>query len=240
MAQIELKNIYKKFGADQNRMSFIEMMNPFAFLNWSIRKMQADVAVNPRIGAFSMENLNLTIPDGKVMVILGPSGCGKSTLLRIIAGLIRPDSGEIFYDGVNMETVPPGERRIGTPEDIYNSPHSLFVAEFLNLDGETPAINLLEGRVISQNLQGLLVGVRSQDIELCEKNTSAAFPGTIVDIRQIPLKSATVLGVKIGENELYVRLPLKQDVSRNDEMCLRFKKYHLFDKNSGLRVRSYE
>ena len=99
--------------------------------------------------------------------------------------------------------------QMGTPEDIYNSPHSLFVAEFLNLDGDTPAINLLEGRVISQNLKGLLVGVRSQDIELCEKNTSAAFPGTIVDIRQIPLKSATILGVKIGENELYVRLPLK-------------------------------
>ncbi len=59
------------------------------------------------------KNLDLTIPNGKTMVILGPSGCGKTTLLKIIAGLIPPDSGEVRYDNVDVKDVPPGERRIG-------------------------------------------------------------------------------------------------------------------------------
>ncbi len=68
---------------------------------------------------FSIQNLNLTIPNGKVMVILGPSGCGKTTILRLIAGLIKPDTGEVRYNGVDMAKVPPGERRIGMVFQSY-------------------------------------------------------------------------------------------------------------------------
>lgn len=39
--------------------------------------------------------MNLTIPEGKVTVILGPSGCGKTTLLNLISGVLKPDSGKI-------------------------------------------------------------------------------------------------------------------------------------------------
>lgn len=42
-----------------------------------------------------IENMNLTLPDGKFTVLLGPSGCGKTTLLRMIAG-IGPESSELF------------------------------------------------------------------------------------------------------------------------------------------------
>ena len=63
--------------------------------------------------AFSLQDVNLTIPEGKIMVVLGPSGCGKTTLLRLIAGLLQPDSGEVRYDGVDMSTGEPQERKIG-------------------------------------------------------------------------------------------------------------------------------
>jgi osmoprotectant transport system ATP-binding protein len=42
---------------------------------------------------------DLTIPVGKITVLLGPSGCGKSTLLRLILGLLRPDGGQVTFDG---------------------------------------------------------------------------------------------------------------------------------------------
>lgn len=46
-----------------------------------------------------LDNINLEIATGETMVIIGPSGSGKSTLLRLIVGLLRPTSGEIWIDG---------------------------------------------------------------------------------------------------------------------------------------------
>ena len=59
-----------------------------------------------------IENLNLTIEDGKFTVLVGPSGCGKTTLLRMIAGIGPATSGEIFLDGKDICNVPPGKRGI--------------------------------------------------------------------------------------------------------------------------------
>lgn len=46
-----------------------------------------------------LENIDLEIPPGEIMVIIGPSGSGKSTLLRLMIGLLRPTSGEIWING---------------------------------------------------------------------------------------------------------------------------------------------
>ena len=46
--------------------------------------------------------MSLEIPAGKTTALLGPSGCGKSTLLRVVAGLIPPDQGQVFFDGVEL------------------------------------------------------------------------------------------------------------------------------------------
>jgi len=43
--------------------------------------------------------LDLVVPAAGTLVLIGPSGCGKSTLLRLMIGLIRPDQGEVFFDG---------------------------------------------------------------------------------------------------------------------------------------------
>lgn len=47
----------------------------------------------------TLKNLSLGLRNHEIVVILGPSGCGKSTLLHIIAGLIKPDQGQVFIDG---------------------------------------------------------------------------------------------------------------------------------------------
>jgi multiple sugar transport system ATP-binding protein len=60
----------------------------------------------------ALQDVNLKIPDGMFTTVLGPSGCGKTTLLRIVAGLERPDSGEIRIGGCIVSDVPPRERNI--------------------------------------------------------------------------------------------------------------------------------
>ncbi|WP_427156806.1 ABC transporter ATP-binding protein [Aliinostoc sp. HNIBRCY26] len=50
-----------------------------------------------------LDNVDLTIYRGEALGIIGPSGTGKSTILRVIAGLITPDEGEVYVQGVKRE-----------------------------------------------------------------------------------------------------------------------------------------
>jgi ABC-type Fe3+/spermidine/putrescine transport system ATPase subunit len=61
----------------------------------------------------ALENINLEVHDQEYFSLLGPSGCGKTTLLRLIAGLIEPDSGEIWIGNKRVDNVPPEDREIG-------------------------------------------------------------------------------------------------------------------------------
>jgi iron complex transport system ATP-binding protein len=49
-----------------------------------------------------IENMNLTIPKGKVSIIIGANGCGKSTLLKTISRIVKPKKGEIFINGKDI------------------------------------------------------------------------------------------------------------------------------------------
>ena len=62
---------------------------------------------------YALDNVSLTIHDQEYFSLLGPSGCGKTTLLRLIAGLIEPDSGEIYIGDRRVDKVPPEDRDIG-------------------------------------------------------------------------------------------------------------------------------
>ena len=61
-----------------------------------------------------MGPLDLAVPLGRTLVLIGPSGSGKSTLLRLMIGLIRPDQGQVFFDGTPF-----------TPENIRALRHRM-------------------------------------------------------------------------------------------------------------------
>ena len=46
-----------------------------------------------------LDNLNVSVPEGEFAAVVGPSGCGKSTLTRLVAGLMKPDQGEVWLHG---------------------------------------------------------------------------------------------------------------------------------------------
>lgn len=60
----------------------------------------------------ALDDFNLTIGEGELLVLVGPSGCGKTTALRLIAGLEQPTAGSISIDGKSMKGIAPKERDI--------------------------------------------------------------------------------------------------------------------------------
>jgi multiple sugar transport system ATP-binding protein len=77
--------------------------------------------LSKRFGDFNaVDEVDLSIRDGELLVLLGPSGCGKTTLLRMIAGLERPTSGEIAIGGERVDgDVPPRARGIAMVFQSY-------------------------------------------------------------------------------------------------------------------------
>ena len=66
-----------------------------------------------------LDHLNLSINDKEFLTLLGPSGCGKTTTLRAIGGFTTPTSGDVLFDGVRINDVPPYRRQINTVFQKY-------------------------------------------------------------------------------------------------------------------------
>ena len=66
-----------------------------------------------------LDNLSLEIRDKEFITLLGPSGCGKTTTLRVIGGFETPDAGDVFFDGVRINDLPPYQRQVNTVFQRY-------------------------------------------------------------------------------------------------------------------------
>ena len=333
----------------------------------------------------AIHDVTLRVPDGQTMVVLGPSGCGKTTLLKLIAGLLRPDSGDVLYNDVDVKDLAPGERRIGmvfqnyalyphivsrtnvlsyflfrkktpaldalarakfertselmgvelaylldrkpttlsggekqrvalgrcitrdasvflvdepfanldqalrekyrvnlkrllkqfkittvyvthdhheallladmlavmdrgrieqvgTPQEIYDAPKNTFVAGFLNINNGPPPISLIDGRRMpqGQTLAQMWVGVRPEDVEMSGEPRADGLPGTIGERISLPPRNTTFLAIRIGEHEVHAQTAGDDGHRTGDPVWLTFKRYHVFDKASGIRLRSHD
>jgi multiple sugar transport system ATP-binding protein len=347
-----------------------------------LRQVRKALGGGLKRSGFSIEGLDLQIPDGKVLAILGPSGCGKTTLLRLVAGLLPVDGGKILFDDVDMEEVPPAERKIGmvfqsyalypnrdsrdnvlsyflfrkkspgleaekeekyrrtaellgvdieklmdrmpkglsggerqrvaiarcitrdprlflldepfsnldqklrekyrvqlrvllrqfnittvyvthdqvealiladsialmkdgrivqvgAAQEIYDAPRDLFAADFLNFEPETPSINLIDGERVSSEFSGCTIGVRPEGIVVGEAPGALALAGEIVDSRSLTLRNMTVLCIRAAGTELYARANAGAIMEAGTRLTISLPRYHLFDKASGLRVKTF-
>ncbi len=66
-----------------------------------------------------LDSVNLSIKKNEFFTLLGPSGCGKTTMLRIIGGFETADDGNVFFDGVNINDLPPNKRNLNTVFQKY-------------------------------------------------------------------------------------------------------------------------
>ena len=374
MARIDLVNVCKVLG-DGKAPAYEVMMDA------------ARGGGRPKDGggraAFSIQDLSLTVPDGKTMVVLGPSGCGKTTLLKLIAGLITPDAGAVRYDGVDVKDVAPGARRIGmvfqnyalyphftsranvlsyflfrkkTPEldalarakyertselmgveleylldrkptglsggekqrvalgrcitrdaalflvdepfanldqalrekyrvnlrmlleqfrittvyvthdhyealiladllaimdrgqiaqigtyqDIYDNPRNLFVAGFLNRHVGTPPLSVLDGGELAPPLRqpGAWIGVRPEDVQVSLDAREGTAAGVIVERLSLPMNNTSILTIRTGKHEVHAYAADDPRLGRGAAVGMTFRRWHVFDKQSGERRRS--
>lgn len=63
-------------------------------------------------GVVVLDDVSLTVPSGRTIVVTGPSGVGKSTLLRSICGLVRVETGRVLVDGRDVTTEPTHRRGV--------------------------------------------------------------------------------------------------------------------------------
>ncbi len=87
-------------------------------------------------GVTAIDNVSLAVPRGEVFGIIGPNGAGKSTLVGLISGALKPSSGTILFDGVDIANLPASERArrgIGLTYQIPRPFLDMTVAENLEV-----------------------------------------------------------------------------------------------------------
>ncbi|MFA5773966.1 MAG: ATP-binding cassette domain-containing protein [Ilumatobacteraceae bacterium] len=115
---------------------------------------EGDLAVH------AVRNVNLTVEPGEVVLIMGPSGSGKTTLLLMLGAMLRPTSGSILINGIDLATTP--ERQLPS----LRAHHLGFIFQDFNL---LSALTAIENVELACNLAGI-TGAKAADraIELLQ------------------------------------------------------------------------
>lgn len=82
---------------------------------------------------YALEDISVEIPPGRVVSLIGPNGSGKTTLIKCILGMVRPDKGNIFFDGTNIRTDNKYRNRIGYMPQIGRYPDNMKIGQVLNM-----------------------------------------------------------------------------------------------------------
>ncbi|WP_162150744.1 ABC transporter ATP-binding protein [Acholeplasma equifetale] len=109
----------------------------------------------------AVNNLDITIPSGKLVSLLGPSGCGKSTTLYMIAGLLKPSAGKIFFGNEDVTNLAPEKRGIGLVFQNYALYPHMTVRQNIMFPLENMKIGRKEAEALVLEM-ATLVGIADQ------------------------------------------------------------------------------
>ena len=112
-------------------------------------------------GATVLQPLDLSIPAGGVFGLLGPNGAGKTTLMKIIAGIVRPEEGELFIFGQNAaERTTTLKRLVGLVPQDNNLEREFTVREALTMYGRLFGVEAL-----SETVEGTIARFELEDMQ---------------------------------------------------------------------------
>ena len=97
--------------------------------------------------AMAVDHISLDIAHGAFVVLLGPTGAGKTTTLRLIAGLDRPDSGDIVLDGRSILNETPAQRDVAMVFQQYSLYPHMTVRDNLAFPLRSPVLKTPEDEV---------------------------------------------------------------------------------------------
>lgn len=172
---------------------------------------------------YALDNVDLSIEDGKFVVVLGPSGAGKSTLLNLLGGLDSPTGGKVVVDGKDISSLSNDElaeyraEKVGFVFQFYNLVPTLTVHENVKLVDEIvknslSATKMLEEVGLSDHLKNFpseLSGGEQQRVSiaralaknpkilLCDEPTGALDSETGVMVLKLLLRMAREYGKTI-------------------------------------------
>ena len=172
---------------------------------------------------YALDNVDLSIEDGKFVVVLGPSGAGKSTLLNLLGGLDSPTGGKVIVDGKDISSLSNDElaeyraEKVGFVFQFYNLVPTLTVHENVKLVDEIAknslsATKMLEEVGLSDHLKNFpseLSGGEQQRVSiaralaknpkilLCDEPTGALDSETGVMVLKLLLRMAREYGKTI-------------------------------------------
>ncbi len=128
-------------------------------------------------GEVVLDDMNIYFNDKEFLTLLGPSGCGKTTTLRIVGGFLTPTSGDVFFDGVRINDVPPSKRQVNTVFQRY----ALF-----------PHLNVYEN---------VAFGLRLQRPKISEKETAARVGEMLETVSLRGFEHRTVTSLSGGQQQ---------------------------------------
>lgn len=118
----------------------------------------------------ALDDVNLTLDEGKFVVVLGPSGAGKSTLLNLLGGLDSPTSGKITVDGRDISTLTSNELA------DYRAATVGFVFQFYNL---IPTLTVLENVSLVKEIANNALDAKQMLEEVGLADHMAQFPAEL-------------------------------------------------------------